>query len=73
LDHLKVLEVALHQYDVRADIDKLTELLHPKYIEIGFSGRTYDFRSIIDSLLSESSSGFEVWSQDYEYIDSHLI
>jgi hypothetical protein len=67
LDHLKNLEIALHQHDVRINIDKLKELLHPEFVEIGYSGKTYDFNSIVENLRSESSPDYEVWSQDFSY------
>ena len=69
LDHLKKLEIALHQHEVRTDIKKLMELLHPKFIEIGYSGKTYDFESTLETLASESSSSSGTWSQGYEYIE----
>jgi len=69
LDHLKAFEVALHQHDVRTNSEKLRELLHPDFVEIGYSGRTFDFKSTLDRLLSESASSFRLWSQSYEFCE----
>lgn len=66
MKHLQELEITLHKYATRADLKKLTVLLHPNYIEIGYSGRTYDFDSIVEDLLSESKQDFEIWSQEYK-------
>lgn len=66
LNYLKELEIALHQHDLRTDPEKLRQFLHPEFIEIGYSGKTYDFKSIISSLLAEPPSDFIIWSQDYE-------
>jgi len=67
LDHLISFEIALHQQNIRTDIDRLTELLHPEFVEIGYSGRTFDLKSTFIS-MSELPSDFILWSQSYEYI-----
>ena len=67
--HLRKMEAALHQHEVRTNIARLQLLLHPKFIEIGYSGKTHDYNSIISNLLSEKNSVFKVWSQDYEYTE----
>jgi hypothetical protein len=75
LKHLQELEIALHQYEIRTDLKRLAKLLHPEYIEIGYSGRTFDFNSIIESVSSEPKPNFEIWSQSYQFIelDSNIV
>ncbi len=41
LSHLRDLEVALHQPEVRSDASRLDELLHDSFVEFGRSGRSY--------------------------------
>ena len=66
MEHLRELEVALHQSDIRTNIDKLTKLIHPAFVEIGYSGKTYDFKAVLKS-MSELPPFFVIWSQDFEY------
>jgi len=66
MDDLKTLEVSIHQHEVRTSIEKLKELFHPDFIEIGYSGKTYDFNSILEN-VPKLPSDFIVWSQCYEY------
>jgi hypothetical protein len=68
MDNLRTLEVAIHRHEVRTSIDKLTELLHPGFIEIGYSGKTYDFNSMLEN-LPKLPLDFIVWSQDYEFYE----
>ena len=68
MDNLRDLEISIHQHDVRTSIDKLTELLHPNFVEISYSGKTYDFNSMLDS-LPKLPPDFIVWSQGYEYYE----
>jgi len=68
MDHLRALEVAIHQHEVRTSIDKLTGLLHPRFSEIGYSGKTYDFNTMLEK-LPKSPLEFIVWSQDFEYYE----
>ena len=68
---IRTLEVSLHQRNVRSDRDSLELLLHPAFIEVGYSGTTYDFKCILESLLAEGAekSTPEIWSQEFEFID----
>lgn len=66
---LREKEVMLHQYEIRKDIEQLKSLLHPNLIEIGYSGKTFDFDSTIADLPNEEQPDYSVWSQDYEYIE----
>ena len=68
MDNLRALEIVFHQQVVRTSIDKLTELLHPSFIEVGYSGKTYDFNSMLENQLKPPLD-FVVWSQDYEYYE----
>ena len=42
LDTLRALEVELHHPGVRCSADRLAQLLHPDFHEVGRSGRQYD-------------------------------
>ena len=68
MEKLKSLEIELHQQSIRKDVGRVAELLHPDFIEVGYSGTTYDFNSTIDS-ISDLPSTFVVWSQDYEFVE----
>lgn len=69
MHHIQELEQALHQYEIRTDKQKITKLLHPAFIEIGYSGTTYGYRDIINSMLAEEKPDYQVWSQDYRFIE----
>ena len=62
-------ELALHQYETRQDAVKLVKLLHPEFIEIGYSGKTHSYESTLQSLLQEEPSSYKIWSQDFECIE----
>ena len=64
LNHLRELEVTLHQSGVRSDPRRLAELLHDSFVEFGRSGQTYTKADTIQQLPSEQSSG-TIWSQDF--------
>jgi len=68
LDRLKSLEIELHQQAVRKDTKRIVELLHPEFIEVGYSGNTYDFSSTVKS-ISGLPSNFEIYSQSYEFVE----
>ena len=63
------MEVELHQHKTRTDVKKLHLLIHPEFKEIGYSGRTHDFKSTLKDLLCENSSSLRVWSQDFNYTE----
>ncbi|MCE0558502.1 DUF4440 domain-containing protein [Motilimonas sp. E26] len=50
----------------KAGIDRL---LHPDFKEVGESGTSYDYRSIIDMMAAEQPSDGYVHSQDYQCIE----
>ncbi len=68
LQELQQLEFTLQQPNTRSNPDKLKQLLHPGFVEIGYSGTTWDFDSIIESLLSEPESKSQPWSQDFQLV-----
>ena len=59
-------EKALHDHKVRADKSQLTNLLHPSFKEVGYSGRTYDFNSIVGLLQSQDSNSNTIHAQNFE-------
>lgn len=61
-------EIALHRFEVRTDKEKASKLLHTDFLEVGKSGQTFDFDSLIESMGSEKPNGSLVHSQDYECI-----
>lgn len=65
LNHLRQLEVSLHQPEVRSDRGRLAALLHPEFREIGRSGNIW-FREAILSGLDGHGQQYRIWSQDFE-------
>lgn len=55
LSQLQALEVELHHPDVRRSRERLEQLLHPDFYEVGRSGRTYTRDTVIDQLTAEQS------------------
>jgi hypothetical protein len=55
LSKLQALEVELHHPDVRRSRERLEQLLHPDFYEVGRSGRTYTRDTVIDQLTAEQS------------------
>jgi hypothetical protein len=53
LDQVVARERRLLDPDVRADVDAVTELLHPDFLEYGASGRVWDRDSIIAALAQD--------------------
>ena len=68
---IKTLEISLHQQDIRRSKESLELLLHPLFKEVGYSGVTYDLKSILEALEQEAKSDStpEIWSQNFEFID----
>lgn len=64
LSELQALEVELHHPGARCDSDRLGQLLHAEFHEVGRSGRTYD-RAIILKYLSEQENSPSVVSDDF--------
>ncbi len=51
---IRELEQSLHQPAIRSSREKLEQLLHPDFMEIGRSGRQYDKKQIIEMMLGEN-------------------
>jgi hypothetical protein len=56
LNHLQALEVELHHPGIRCSRERLEQLLHPHFHEVGRSGRPYSRETIITYLASLSVS-----------------
>jgi hypothetical protein len=50
-----MLEVELHHPGVRCSRERLEQLLHPEFHEVGRSGRAYDRSTIVDYLATQQS------------------
>ncbi|WP_413662860.1 DUF4440 domain-containing protein [Microbulbifer sp. CNSA002] len=61
-------ETKLHQFEIRKDPEVISKLLSPNFIEVGKSGRTFDFKAIVRSMQQEENTGWEIHSQNYECI-----
>lgn len=59
-------EVELHQYETRQNKDDIERLIHPSFSEVGKSGYSYDFSSIVEMMQAEEPSSVRVHSQGYE-------
>ena len=55
LQELQALEVELHHPGVRCSRDRLEQLLHPEFHEVGRSGRSYERETILDFLAAQES------------------
>jgi len=55
LSDLQALEVELHHPGVRCSRERLEQLLHPDFYEVGRSGRTYDRTTVIAHLAAQES------------------
>lgn len=61
---LQALEVELHHPGVRCDAQRLDQLLHPEFHEVGRSGRPYD-RATVVRFLGEQVAFPPVISDDF--------
>ncbi len=64
LDLLVDLERSLHRKSIRRSKEKLNELLHDDFEEVGASGRAYNKDQIIEELLNEMP--FTINASDFE-------
>ena len=55
LQQLQALEVELHHPGVRCSRERLEQLLHPEFHEVGRSGRVYDRDTIISHLSGQGA------------------
>lgn len=61
-------EIALQQYEVRQNRQEVMRMLHPEFIEVGRSGRSFDLPSILDLMESEPPSTGQIHSQEFECV-----
>jgi hypothetical protein len=64
LNNLSKLEIELHQIEVRKDKNRLNELFHESFLEVGRYGKTYRKSDILANLQKQTIPG-TIWSQDY--------
>jgi hypothetical protein len=64
LSHLQLLEVELHHPGVRCSRERLEQLLHPQFHEVGRSGRKYDRETIV-RFLAEQQTHARVESSNF--------
>ncbi len=64
LNHLRDLEISLHQPSIRSNADQLKKLLHESFAEIGRSGRSFGKAHIVRQLPLEECPA-EIWAQDF--------
>ncbi|MES2583201.1 MAG: nuclear transport factor 2 family protein [Pseudomonadota bacterium] len=55
LQELQALEVELHHPGVRCSRERLNQLLHPEFHEVGRSGRAYTRETIVSFLASQET------------------
>ncbi len=55
LSELQMLEVELHHPGVRCSRERLEQLLHPEFHEVGRSGRAYDRSTIVNYLATQQA------------------
>lgn len=55
LKELQTLEVELHHPGVRCSRERLNQLLHPEFHEVGRSGRCYTRETIVNFLVTQES------------------
>jgi hypothetical protein len=64
--HLCSLEKQIHSPKVRTDLDKLKELLHDEFKEIGRSGKVYN-KSDVFNQLAEQKNSPEIISEEFQF------
>ncbi len=69
MDILIEQEVLLHNFETRTNEGKVSRLIHPEFQEVGKSGRTFGYESIIQAMKAENLSNSKVHSQDFEIIE----
>ena len=55
LEELRALEVELHHPGVRCSRERLEQLLHPDFYEVGRSGRSYNREAIVTFLTAQET------------------
>ena len=59
-------ENALHDRKTRSDTSLLENLLHPSFKEVGYSGKTWDFKLIVGLLQNQANTSSVIQAQDFE-------
>ena len=72
MDILIEQEVMLHKYEVRQNRSEVARLFHPSFREIGKSGSSYDYQSIVEMMEAEEPADGYVHSQNFECIQLGL-
>ncbi|MEH6455803.1 MAG: DUF4440 domain-containing protein [Cocleimonas sp.] len=67
MKHIRKLEEALLLDEVRTDRNKLNNLIHDDFIEIGDSGKTHTKSNVLADLPNEQGSDIKLWSQEYNF------
>ena len=67
MKQLRKLEESLLQNEIRSNRNKLNDLIHDDFIEIGYSGKTHTKSNVLAELPVEDFYEIELWSQDYSY------
>jgi len=62
---LQALEVELHHPGTRCSRQRLSELIHPDFTEVGRSGRTYDRETVL-SFLAAQDTHAQVESEGFQ-------
>lgn len=66
---IQLLEVELQQFATRSNADRINQLIHEDFFEIGYSGTQYNKTDIMNSLLQEKAPEYSVWSQNFEFVE----
>jgi hypothetical protein len=61
---IQALEVELHHPGVRCDVQRLEQVLHKDFHEVGRSGRQYDRETVV-RFLSEQKASPQVISENF--------
>ncbi|CAM3043967.1 DUF4440 domain-containing protein [Vibrio neptunius] len=61
-------EVLLQQYEVRHNESEVVRLLHPDFVEVGRSGKSFDLKSILEMMKGETPSIGKIHSQSFECV-----
>ncbi|KNC65508.1 DUF4440 domain-containing protein [Pseudoalteromonas ardens] len=65
MDILIAQETELHQYETRQNRDAIERLLHADFAEVGMSGTSYTFESIVSMMSEELPTHLRVHAQNY--------
>ena len=65
LQHLRGLEIELHQWPTRSNVSRLDALLHHSFIEFGCSGAVLSKVDVLERLPADSRPR-RIWSESFE-------